>query len=637
VPRDALGGPYAESRHPEGVAAKLHMQDLMNRHTQQALAQQSMQLQRRLSRFRQIMREITDTTFFDIMVALLVLADMACLVIQQEFYSEDGIVDGNELLLRGVSAAIITAFGVEFLARAIAYCRLRLQWMLLLDGVIVVASFVEVFWSAVAPESSPVLAFLRPLRGLRLLRAVRGCVKLLRHSALADLAFAGLTRAFQPLLVAMAVLGMIFLLSSVIMTLQVPGVLDELEDEDVKRDVLDKFGTMYAATATLLSGIAGSHDLGTLCLRIYTQTSRGRLQLALFLGTIPVFVLVMGLSLGGVVCGVLVTQLLLLKGDVEVDGGVTNFKKNQMIVHGLDKAMSLAGHLSGDNIDWDDVLSVLCVNENQALTGKAVTKELQGLLTVSPESEAAREAEKQEENNNESAKELSAAEWEKKFGDNSEAQEAFDAQDMPDIEDYRCILEHKGVTMEDLQAAYHELSLFGPVCVEDFILCVFKHACNVKTLPALSYNHQQNRVYARLLLQGTLFDQTLREAQNRVGMLNQSLQPMITETLDTVQDLAELRATEDLLQEKQEALNALLAEKSKDQGYAAIPKGEIVQARRDGQKLHEMLQELEKQVDVLEGTAGLPPTDRQTLISSLADELAENAWEFILQELRKAG
>ncbi|CAE6919591.1 Cacna1c [Symbiodinium natans] len=585
------------------------------------------------------MQEITETAFFDIMIAVLVLADTACLIIQQEWQSEDGTLDDAQLWLRGTSAAIITTFGVEFLARCIAQIGRGYSWMLVIDGIVVIGSFVEVFWTAFAPSSSPDLLWIRPLRGLRLLRAIRNAVSsCLRRSSAASIALAGLARCAKPMLLALVLTSIVFMLSSVIVTLQVPGLLDEIETDEVKIKVLDKFGTVFDATATLMGAIAGSNDLGYLCIELFAESGHERLQIALFLGTVLFFVLLMGLSLAGIICGVLATQLIIIKGDAEIDGGSVSFRRNKLIVGSLDKAFRAAGHGPADNIDWNDIRSTLAVplDDTAVADTEKVKEELNELLVAKPGEGAAGGPE-----HDDATKELSLDAWQERVEQMGE--EELDDSEIEELSKYRCSLHDKGVTMEVLKSAYHEMALFGPVCVEDFILSVFKHASNVKTLPILAFNHQQNKVYSRLLLNGQVVDDGLREVQTRIGALQALLPDMIQEAEATSKDLSELVALEDRLEKKKEALRALIAEKEQEQGPTQIPTEELVQAQHDGVALDEMLKDLEQQVAQMEGHGASCATaapeaseDVAAVVNSLADEMVEHVWQLLLQELQHA-
>jgi len=433
------------------------------------------------------------------------------------------------------------------------------------------------------------------------------------------------------MLLSLALVGIFFFLSSVVMTLQVPGVLEELESEDVKREVLDTFGTVFDATAALLRAVAGSNELGLLCLRVFKESGHERLQIALFLGTVLAFVLLMGLCLSGVICGVLATQLIILKGDAEVDGTHVNFRKNQLIVGSLDKAFRAAGHAPADNIDWNDILSALAVPLDKATSVEAesekVAKELQGLLVASPAAEAP------VAEDTDAAKDLSLEEWQERMEPMDEV--SLDVDEIEELSKYRCTLHEQGVTMENLKAAYHEMALFGPVGVEDFILCVFKHTSNVTTLPILSFNHQQNKVYSRVLYHGLFVDDGLREVQRRIGQLHALLPDMISEAQAAHKDLAELGALEARLEQKKEALRALTAQKEQAQDLM-VPKEELAQARRDGAELDLMLKDLEEQVASLEGQGSQPRPDMTEVVNSLADEMVQHVWQLVLQELQQS-
>eukprot|EP00435_Cladocopium_sp_Y103_P071047 s689_g36.t1 len=529
APREIAGDPLGveddvgESKTLDGVAAQLHMQDLMNHHAQKALAQQSKRVKRGISRFRQLLREITGMVVFDLMIGGLVLIDTACIILQQEWYNEvNQHLDSTEIFLRGVSVAITTAFAVEFTARCLAQVGLGWSWMLLLDGFIVLASFVEVVVYSIDPNNAAALRLLRPLRALRLLRAARGCVRVLRRSALAVLALSAFAKSLKPL----AMIGATFLAgvvsASVILVLQLPGTIIELESPEVEREVLEKFGSVLTSASTVLQVCFGSHDLGALLFTIFAK-SAGRPQLAIFTASVLIFLLITFLCISGVVCGVLLSQVIVQKGDAEVDGGIESFRKNQELVLSLNQVFENAGFSSSDNISWSDVLSVLAVDK----AGQDTSDQSAWQYLLTAGSNEAKKEEDEEE----------------------------------DTERFRCILQDKGITMEELYEAYHEMALFGPVSVEDFILCTFKHVANIKTVSMLSFNHQQNKVFWRIQYHAQLVDDALHDMRFKIGNLHAALPAMIQEVEAASLELKELDALEARLELKKQALRNLIAEK----------------------------------------------------------------------------
>lgn len=588
----------AESKPLEGVAAQLHMQDLMNHHAQKALAQQSKRVKRGISRFRQLLREITGMAVFDLMIGVLVLIDTACLIFQQEWYGEvTQHLDSTEIFLRGVSVAITTAFAVEFTARCVAQVGLGWSWMLLMDGLIVLACFVEVVVYSIDPKNAAALRWLRPLRGLRLLRAVRGCVRVLRRSTLAVLALSAFAKSLKPL----AMIGATFLCGviclSVVLVLQLPGTIIELESPEVEQEVLEKFGSVLASANTVLQVCFGSHDLGSLLFTIFAK-SGGRPQLAIFTASVLAFLLITFLCISGVVCGVLLSQVIVQKGDAEVDGGIESFRKNQELVLSLNQVFENAGFSSSDNIGWSDVLSVLAVDKAGQDADQSAW---QYLLTAGP---SAAKKEEDEEG---------------------------------DTERFRCILHDKGITMEELHEAYREMALFGTVSVEDFILCTFKHVANIKTVSMLSFNHQQNKVFWRIQYHAQLVDDALHDMRFKIGKLHAALPAMIQEVEAASLELKALDALEARLELKKQALRNLIAEKEEECGFAEVPREEAIQVERDGHELNEMLKELESEVANLAGSATTPlqPKDATDAINSLADEMVQYLWGVMLEEMNE--
>lgn len=590
----------AESKPLEGVAAQLHMQDLMNHHTQKALAQQSKRVKQGISRFRQLLREITGMAVFDLMIGVLVLIDTACIILQQEWYGEvKQHLDSTEIFLRGVSVAITTAFAVELTARCLAQVGLGWSWMLFLDGFIVLACFVEVVVYSIDPSNAAALRLLRPLRALRLLRAARGCVRVLQRSSLAVLALSAFAKSLKPL----AVIGATFLCGvisvSVILVLQLPATIIELHSPEVEQEVLEKFGSVLASASTVLQVCFGSHDLGPLLFTIFAK-SGGRPQLAIFTASVLAFLLITFLCISGVVCGVLLSQVIVQKGDAEVDGGIESFRKNQDLVLSLNQVFEDAGFSSSDNISWSDVLSVLAVDKDKA--GQDTDQSAwQYLLTAGPS--AAKMEEDEEE----------------------------------DTERFRCILQDKGITMEELYEAYHEMALFGAVSVEDFILCTFKHVANIKTVSMLSFNHQQNKVFWRIQYHAQLVDDALHDMRFKIGNLHAALPDMIQEVEAASLELKELDALEARLELKKQALRDLIAEKEEECGFAEVPREEAMQVERDGHELNEMLKELENEVANLAGsdTAPLQPKDATDAINLLADEMVQHLWSVMLEEMNE--
>lgn len=595
------GDPLAEvedenwTKQLDGVAAKLHMQDLMNHHAQAALAQQSKMMKQGISRFREILREITGTITFDLMIGVLVLVDTALVVLQQELYGQVNTrLDTTQIYLRGASVAITMAFAVEFTARCIAQVGLGWSWLLAMDGFIVLVSFVEVVVYSVDPNNAGALRLLRPLRGLRLMRAARGSVRVLRRSAGAELALSAFGRSLKPLGMILVVVLCSISACSVVLVLQLPGLIDELNDPEVQKEVLERFGSVTASTNTVLEVTFGSRDLGSLLYIFFEKTDGGRIQMALFTGSVLFFLVVTSLCISGIVCGVLLSQVIVQKGDAELDGGLESFRKNQEIVLNLNKVFQAAGFSSSDNINWSDVVSVLSVDKEGQPPG------LESLLTAAKE-ETVLDREPKED----------------------------------DMKPFKCILEHQGVTVEELREAYHEMSLFGAVSVEDFIMCTFKHVANVKTVSMLSFNHQQNKVFWRIQFHGQLVDEALNEMRYRVGQLHQALPMMIQEVEAASVELHELDVLEARLEQKKQALKELIEQREEECGFAEIPKEETIQMERDEHQLNEMLKEIESEVAKLSDSDQVPlqPKDATDALNALADEMVQYLWSVILEEM----
>ncbi|CAJ1404961.1 unnamed protein product [Effrenium voratum] len=583
--------------HVDGVAAKLHMQDLMNHNAGKAFVRQSKRVKQGISRFRTTIRGITGTPFFDFMIAVLVLVDMSCIILQQELYPQDDAIQQGELMLRTVSLAVTVTFVVEFTARCIGQIGLGFSWMLVMDGFIVIGSCVEVLWFYVDPKNSQVLRWLRPLRGLRIFRALRSTVRLLRRSAAADLAFHAFESSLKPLSVSLTVIAIATMAASVVLTLQVPGLMEELESPELKREILDEFGSIFDATASVMKVVAGSHQMGHLLMRIFAESGVERFQLSLFVGTAMAFLAVLSLSLSGVFCGVLLSQTIIQKGDAELDGGMQQFKRNQNLVQTLNQVWKDAGYENADTIDWKDILKVMTANEASASRD---AREMAVLLASPKESST----------------------------------ESLEPGEKESEED--CLLKDQGITMEDFRAAYNEMCLFGPVCVEDFILCVFKHVTNVKTVPFLSFNHQQNKVYLRIQHHGRVVDEGLRDLQTKIGMLQQMLPPMIEDVQAAAADLQELEELEDRLEKRKQALRELIDTREKDHGFAEVPKDEMVQAQREQNELRDDLEDLELLAEKASGKRSLLPDEATSALNHLADEMADHLWHVILEEMQEA-
>lgn len=415
------------------------------------------------------------------------------------------------------------------------------------------------------------------------------------------------------------------LAASVILVLQLPGIVDDLKEEtELEQDVLLRFGSVFAATLTVLKEVFGAHELGTLLMSLFAL-SRRRFDLTMFVGSVLIFLLISSLCFSGIVCGVLLSQVILKKGDAAADGGMESFRRNQELVLSLNQAFKNAGFDSGDNIDLKDILSVLAVDA----AGKLQKSNSEWLQLLGPDGHG-RETKEQPVEKHIDDK------TEEEEDDDDEETSTGEKEEELDFKQFKCKLQDKGVTMEDLHTAYHELALFGPVCVEDFILCAFRHVANIKTVSMLSFNHQQNKVFWRIQFHGQVVEEALHEMRFKIGRLHSILPSMITELEDAAVELRELEALEGRLDQKKQALQALISEREKDCGFAEIPREEAVQAQRYEKELNALLEEAEMEVEKLAGSERLPAQDATHAINALADEMVSELWGTVLEEIKAA-
>eukprot|EP00930_Biecheleria_cincta_P033923 TRINITY_DN23479_c0_g1_i1.p1 TRINITY_DN23479_c0_g1~~TRINITY_DN23479_c0_g1_i1.p1 ORF type:complete len:962 (+),score=166.83 TRINITY_DN23479_c0_g1_i1:115-3000(+) len=506
-------------------------------------------------------KELVENRYFEWTLIVLILLDMVIMAMLHDL-SSDGVVI---LLLHAASVVLTVVFIVELGMRVPAQVTIGFDWVLLGEAIIVIASAADVFLQLLSTDK-PGVIFLRPLRGFRIIRGIRMLVKIAHWQKGADLVLDVLVGAGKPLIFIQIIMGVAVLGAAIMVTVQVPPVIDELDQmaqnrSHVRELVLSQFGGVWKTSSTLLEAVLGSVDLGPTCIMIFQSAPIYSVPTGWFLSTLLMSILLLRLMTLGLVGGVFLSQLVYIKGETQLEVGGEAFRANQQVMFTMDEAFTKRGHDTSDHIEWDDVVDVM--------------KELEGV----------------------------------------------------------------GVAKEDAKAAFDELDMAGPVCLEDFISAVFKHHSTAKSVSKITQDHQQVKVHARVKLYGSFMHKTLKHLQERVWEVKSLLPEMIKQAKAVGEDLEKLDKSEEYLIQRRKDVWDLTHGGSKEGSGAALDPYVAQQASVEETLLHSELNDELKRVEaeiqsLLESP--LPEVDSEHAIDALASELVESFMQSTSEEIQRS-
>jgi len=201
-------------------------------------------------------------------------------------------------------------------------------------------------------------------------------------------------------------------------------------------------------------------------------------------------------------------------------------------------------------------------------------------------------------------------------------------------------LEGVGVAKEDAKAAFDELDMAGPVCLEDFISAVFKHHSTAKSVSKITQDHQQVKVHARVKLYGSFMHKTLMSLQESVWDVKSLLPGMIQKAKAVAEDLEKLDKSEEYLIKKRKEVWDLTHGGSKD--ASGDPNSEADKAQKASLEESLLHSELDGELKDLEAEiqslleSPHQELDSEDALDAFASELIESFMQSTSEEIKRS-